>query len=505
MENNNTLWNAMQAENNITCTENGDKAYKSTLNPLLDFMFKAATMRNENEQEIKKLFTKAYNYNNVYAIRLAFYIRDIRGGQGERRVFRICMKTLAELDENTFIKIINYIPEYGRWDDLIDILYNVNNKNTNQVIINMISHQLEQDLDNYKNSKSISLLAKWLPSENASSKETILKAKKIRTALELSPKDYRKTLSTLRKYINIVESQMTSKDWNNINYNTVPSKAMMKYRNAFLKNDNDRFSQYLNDLTNLDNKDVKVNASTLYPFDIIKQFHIGYLYNEEEISEEIAKLLNAQWKALPDFFNNKFDNALVVADTSGSMEGTPLNVAIGLAIYIAERNKGIFNNKFITFSSEPELQEIIGNNIKEKAENLSNAAWQQNTNIEAVFELILNSALKANAKQNELPSLIYIISDMQFDCCNGFEDETVFEKYQREFEEAGYKLPNIVFWNVSSYGNYNVPITITNTGAIVCSGYSPSIVKYIMESDVTDTMQLIENIVRSDRYACILA
>ena len=504
MNKENTLWNAMQAENNVTCTENGDKAYKSTLNPLLDFMFKAATMRDSNEAEIKNLFIKAYNYNNVYAIRLAFYVRDIRGGQGERRVFRICMNTLSEIDPITFNKVMSFIPEYGRWDDLIDIMHNIENKECQQTIVDLIASQFNEDLDNFNAGKTISLLAKWLPSENASSAETIIKAKRLRKTLDLSSKEYRKILSLLRNHINIVERQMTSKTWNEINYNNVPSKAMMKYRQAFMRNDKERYSDYLNKLAEPEKNNVKINAATLYPFDIISKLNISS-WKKPHLSKEECKLFDAQWKALPDFFEGKFDNALVVADTSGSMTGTPLNVAIGLAMYLAERNKGIFNNKFITFSRAPELQEIIGTDIANKAFNLSKAAWDGNTDIEAVFELILNSALKANASQNELPSMIYIISDMQFDCCNSFEDETVFEKYQREFNEAGYQLPKVVFWNVSDYGNNNVPITVTNTGAIVCSGYSPSVVKYIMESDATNTMQLIENIVRSERYACILA
>ena len=192
----------------------------------------------------------------------------------------------------------------------------------------------------------------------------------------LTPKEYRKTLSTLRAYLKVIEVNMSAKEWNQINYNQVPSKAMMKYRKAFNRNDAERYQSYLNELTNPENTTVKVNASTLYPFDIVKNAGGGFGYHQ--VSNEEIKLLDAQWKALPDYFNGKFDNALVVADTSGSMEGDPINVAIGLALYLAERNKGMFNNKFITFSSRPELQEIVGQHIVEKIRNLSKANWEMN-------------------------------------------------------------------------------------------------------------------------------
>ena len=503
--NENVLWDSMKEETNITTTENGDKAYKSTLNPLIDFMFKAATLRESEESEISKLFISAYNENKVYATRLAFYIRDIRGGQGERRVFRICMNTLINIDPETFLKIMTFIPEYGRWDDLICLMPNIKNSVIKLKIVNFIKDQLTEDLDNFKNKKSISLLAKWMPSENASSNETISNAKYLRKELALTPREYRKTLSILRDYLNILETKMSAKEWTEINYNHVPSKAMMKYRNAFKRNDTVRFTEYINALADPTNKTVKVNASTLYPFDIIKKCESAYGYDPNELSTEDINLLDAQWKALPDYFKDKFDNALVVADTSGSMEGTPLNVAIGLAIYLAERNKGIFNNKFITFSADPELQEIVGNNIYEKTKNLSKAHWSMNTDINAVFKLIYSNAIKNRLEQKDLPSAIYIISDMQFDCCEGGEDETVFEFWQNKFANSNYKLPTVIFWNVSDYGNSNVPITVKNTGAIVCSGYSPSIVKYIMESDVTNTMLLVEQIVNGERYNAILS
>lgn len=496
----NTLWNKMTSENNVTTTENGDKAYKSALNPLLDFMFKAGTMRDTIESEIINIFSNALAENEVYAIRLAFYIRDIRGGQGERRVFRTCMNYLANTRPETFKQIISFIPEYGRWDDLIYLYNEINSSSLKKDIFNVISKQFLEDIQNCTKDKSISLLAKWMPSENASSASTKETAKIFIKNFGITPKEYRKTLSALRKKIDIVEAKMSAKSFAEINYNNVPSVAMQKYTNAFKRNDNDRFIKYIDDLAKPESA-AKVNAATLYPFDIIKKI----MYDRCCADTNDIKLFDAQWKALPDFFKGKFDNALVVADTSGSMAGDPINVCLGLAIYIAERNKGMFNNKFITFSNNPTLQNIKGANIYEKVINLSKADWDMNTNIDKVFKLIYNTAAKNQLKQEDLPSFIYIISDMQFDDCCANREMTVFEKWQNTFAKAGYKLPTICFWNVSSYGNNNMPITIDNTGAILCSGYSPSVVKYIMESDMSDTMQLIKNIVESKRYNCILA
>lgn len=504
MSNTNVLWDSMKDENNLTYTENGDKAYKTMLNPLLDFLFKSGTMREAEEIDIVKSFLLAFQENPVYATRLAFYTRDIRGGQGERRVFRTCMKALANLHTETFLQVLNFIPEYGRWDDLFEIYRDTNHNTVKSAILTFIETQLGADLKNYEEKQSISLLAKWLPSENASADDTIKMAKVIRKHMGLTPKEYRKTLSALRAYLKVIEVNMSAKEWNQINYNQVPSKAMMKYRKAFNRNDAERYQSYLNELTNPENTTVKVNASTLYPFDIVKNAGGGFGYRQ--VSNEEIKLLDAQWKALPDYFNGKFDNALVVADTSGSMEGDPINVAIGLALYLAERNKGMFNNKFITFSSRPELQEIVGQHIVEKIRNLSKADWEMNTDIDAVFNLIYKAAINNTVDATDMPSMLYIISDMQFDSCtNHGEDVTVFEKWQNIFEKAGYKLPTVVFWNVSDYGNHCVPITVKNTGAIVCSGYSPAVIKYIMESDTTDTMQLVENIVNGERYNGILA
>lgn len=486
----NTVWKTMTEIDNVTTTTNGDKAYKSTLNGLMDLMFKAGIMRNSDLRDCVNLFKNAYDENPLYAIRLLFYVRDVRGGQGCRNFFRNVMKYLASSKPEIFEKIIDYIPEYGRWDDLVD-LFEFNEEK----ILNSIKTQLKKDIENIMNNKPISLLMKWLPSENTSSKETVKLAKKIRKAMNMCSKDYRQILSKGRKYLNIVEHNVCENNFKDLDYSKVPSLAMMKYKNIFTNKDAKNFQKYVQDV--MEGKK-KINAKVLYPYDIITNY-IKERWNNND--KTVVDLLNEQWKNLPDFFNGKKDNSIVVADVSGSMTGTPMNVCISLALYIAERNKGAFHNKVITFSESPTLVELSNNftSLEDRINEMENINWGMNTDLDKVFKLLFNS-IQNGAKIEDLPSTIYIISDMQFDECITGGNESTFEKWTRKFNEIGCKLPRIIFWNVSEYNSNSVPITIKDNGTIVISGFSPSILKYVMTDTITNTIKLIEEIVFSDRY-----
>lgn len=507
----NAIWTSMKNIDNVTTTTNGDKSYKSSLNGLMDLMFKAGVMKNkyETDAEAIRLFANAFEENPIYAIRLLFYVRDIRGGQGCRNFFRQVMNFIAANLPGYFTKIVDFIPEYGRWDDMIYILNNSKvSKEIKNLVLNHIKEQFIKDLKNIKDNKSISLLMKWMPSENASSSVTIGLAKQIRNFLKIDSKTYRKALSLGRNYINIIEHNICQGPLSDVDYSKVPSKAMMKYKNIFKNKDNIRFEEYL---SKLQKGETKVNASTLYPYDIIHEMYkclstFNY-YGENNEEHKRITLLNEQWKALPNFFENKSDNSIVVADVSGSMSGTPIEVCISLALYIAERNHGVFHNKVITFSAQPELVEIPEclNTLEDRINFIQNISWGMNTNLDKVFKLLFN-AVQKTGKVEDLPSSIYIISDMQFDMA--FEhsgDETVFEKWQRKFAEIGVELPKVIFWNVSEFECNTCPITINNSGAVCISGFSPSIIKYIMGSDLNNTLALIETIVLSPRYNKILS
>ena len=291
------------------------------------------------------------------------------------------------------------------------------------------------------NDKPVSLLAKWLPSVNASNKQTIINGKKIAKSLDMSEKEYRQTLSKLRKYINIVETNLSKKEYDNIIYSEVPSKAMNNYRNAFSRNDGERFAEFMNKVST---GEEKINASTLYPYDIVEK----YLYGDNKANE----VLEEQWKALPNYVEGE-NNFLVMADVSGSMYGRPLATSVGLAMYFAERNKGAFANTFMTFSEKPELVTIKGKNLFEKLNYVQNARWDMNTNLEAAFNLVLKTAVKYKTKKEDMPTSIVVITDMEIDECSN-PDWLFYDQMKKKFEENGYEIPNIVFWNVNARNNF---------------------------------------------------
>ena len=345
--------NSLKYENNITTTENGALTYKSTFNGCLDFFALAGSMRNRSEIDIIQLFMSAYVEDKLTALKLLFYMRDIRNGQGERRLFRTIIKDLATFDSSTVLTNLENIAEFGRWDDLLCLMETP----CELFMLDYIKKQFEKDL----NSETPSLLGKWLPSENASSKETKKIATKIRKYLELSAKEYRKSLSALRRKINIVETLIVQRRYDEIEYDKLPSKAGLKYRQAFLSNDYERYSSFMSK----DNKEVtKVNAKTLYPYEIVNKVYESY-WTRNEITKETKTLMDAMWKSLPDYINGSDLNGIAVVDTSGSMEGLPMEVAISLGIYLGERNVGPYKDHFITFSHKPKLQEIIGSDIYE--------------------------------------------------------------------------------------------------------------------------------------------
>ncbi len=489
------FWKMLESANNITRTENGDLALKSSMSGLVDLMYYGGNGRSKETtvNEIENVVKAALCENVVAAIRLIFYNRDIRGGQGARRFFRIAFNFIARNDTKLAKEILGYIPEYGRWDDMFDIFkynaeQNSNVYNVQGYIIDLIKEQLLEDAKNLNENKSISLLSKWLPSENASSKDTKNIAYHIISRLHMTPRNYRKMLSKFRNYLKIVEHNIVNKTYSEINYEFVPSKALMKYRSAIVRNDGERYQKYLQATIN---GKAKINASTLYPFDIIKNY-----YNKFD------QTLEVQWKALPDFLNGRKDNSIVIADVSGSMSGDPINACIGLAIYIAQHNKGEFYNKFITFSANPTLQNIKGDNLYENIQNLSCAQWDMNTDLNKVFELIYNTMVSNNLTKDEMPSMLYIVSDMQFDvCCDGV---STYDFWRNKFNEYGVKLPTVVFWNVSNNIN-TVPVEFHESGTILVSGYSPAICKFIMEcNENTTPLDLVLKIVNSDRYNSIL-
>ena len=484
----------LKQESNKTFTENGAVTYSSTLSDCLDLFATVGALRRESEEEIVSRFMRAYTENKDVAMKLLFFARDIRGGLGERRVFRTILRWLSCNEKESLRKNLHYIAEYGRFDDLMILFGTPLEKD----MLEYIKTQLYKDIEGMENGGDVSLLAKWLPSVNASNCETKRLAKKVARFLELDDATYRKLLVRLRAHVRIIENNLRERDYT-FDYEKQPSKAMFKYRNAFIRNDGERYNEFLNKASS---GEVKLNTNVLTPYEIITPFF------KRNVSDEERNSINATWNALEDFTND--ENALAVIDGSGSMYGgadpIPATVALSLGIYFAERNKGAFKNHFITFSENPQLVEIKGDDILDKVRYCHDYDEVANTNIQKVFELILNAAKKNHVPQEELPKRLYIISDMEFDYCADDANLTNFEYAKKLFEDAGYKLPEVVFWNVSSR-NRQQPVTKNEQGVLLVSGCTPRLFSMMADGSLSDRApyEFMMEVLMSERYEKIAA
>lgn len=484
---------------NIGESANGAKMLKSTFSGLLDMSYKVAQYRKATEDEIIRDFKAAVEEDFSLALRFAFYLRDIRGGLGERRAFRVILKWLGDNYPFLATEYVRWCAEYGRWDDAFVLLDTV----CGNEVITIIVQQLSWDIAASKLEKSVSLLGKWLPSENASSKQTKALARKIRLACGLTPRNYRRTLSYLRRYLDIVERKASAGQWSEIDYASVPSQANLRYSNSFLKHDEERRKEYLNALQN---GETKINAGTLAPYQIVESYFTDSYWRDTVKPLDLT--LEELWKALPNEEINDF--ILVVADGSSSMTSgnpRPLDVANSLAIYCAERAKGPFKDTYITFSENPQLVKLPKSSLKAKLEKALRHNEVANTDIYEVFHLILKTALKNRLTQAELPKSILIISDMQFDCqtTSGVpsDDETLFDTIKEEFLTNGYEMPKLIFWNVSNASyEASVPLKENKNGLILMSGFSPSLFRMAQSGEIDPLKALLE-VLNSERYSKI--
>lgn len=484
------MLNLLKTESNVTYTENGALTNRSSQSYCLDLFFTAGAMRNSCKEDIENAVIKAYCEDPEKTMKIIFFARDARGGLGERRFFRIAMDALAKAAPDAVKRNIPLIAEYGRYDDLCMLV----NTPLADEAVQEISRILSADLEAMADRKNVTLLAKWLPSVNASSRQTVENGRKLCKKLGMNEKDYRRTLASLRSYIDIIENRLRESDYT-FDYSKQPSKAMFKYRKAFIRNDGSRYNAFINRVIS---GEAKLNASVLYPYEIVRKAYSCTDQNER-------KVLDASWRSLDSHGDTEENSrAIAVIDGSGSMTcGTsirPLDVALSLGIYFAEHNKGAFSNHFITFSEHPQLVEIHGSDIVEKVNFCSRFNEVANTDLEAVFELILKTAVKNKVPQTEMPSRLYIISDMEFDyCIEGGNSLTLFEAMKKKYARFGYVLPDIIFWNVNSR-QQNVPVRFSDTGAALVSGASPSIFDMVRSGEITPEI-IMNSIIYSQRYA----
>lgn len=504
-----------KVQNNVSVTENGMQGYKTTFHPLLDMNFKISSYRHLKDEDIcndiDKIVTEAEDAQ--YLLKFLFMVRDVREGQGERRLFRVALKHLVNnvsFDNKKEIisdLIKNQIATYGRYDDLFIFV----GTEYQELLIETIKNQLRDDFKNMQANKSISLLAKWMPSENTSSKETKALATLIRKSLGADSKSYRKTLSALRAYLKVTETYTSANEWDKIDYNQVPSKANLKYKDAFLKHDEERRRDYLAALrvgVDKDGNAVKINSSVNYPHEIVSKYATRSMWSRAV--KDYDETLEQLWKNLKQ--KEGLNDTIVVRDGSGSMtcrigdgSTTALHVSTALALYCAERLNGTFKDKFITFSRKANLIDLSDySSLQSKLIRSYQESDCSITNIESVFNLILNTAVEGGISPEDMPKQILIISDMEFDTAYNFgfnADTNVFKNASAKYAQHGYKLPKLVFWNVNSRTN-TIPIKQNENGVILVSGFSVNTLNMVLNGE-TDPFKSLVKELEVERYSAI--
>lgn len=489
-------------------TENGAVGYSTTYDALVDFNFRIPSYRT-NKDALKNDFEKVLTEKDPYALKYLFYLRDCRNGLGERDAFRRCLISALrniKLDPMVLEHVIFMIPAYGRFDDLLCLF----GTEFEKIALRIISEQMTLDMQNMEKKEPVSLLAKWLPSDNASSKQSRYYAHKIASYMHIDTRTYRRHVVALRKYLDVTEVKTCANKWGDIDYNKVSSQANIRYREAFMKHDGERRRAYKDALANGDPA-VKIHSATNFPHDIVHQ----YTKNRSLTHKIYDEIIEQLWKNLPDMPG--LNNTLVIRDGSGSMGTvisedsgvTAMDVADALTIYCADRCSDIYCNNFITFSARPKYVSLVEKkSLLEKLVYIrKNFTDCSNTNLEATFDLILQAAISANLSQEKLPEQILIISDMEFDCATeqwaaGYHrvaDKALMETIVAKFEAAGYKMPKLVFWNVNSRTN-TIPMMKNDAGVILVSGFSVNIINQVL-SGKTSPRDAILCALDSENYA----
>ena len=513
----NKFMNGLTNGANYTLTENGAITHVSTRSDLLDMFAMGAAMRTRSDEDVILMFRKAFAENPTYALKCLFYIRDVRGGQGERRFFRVCMRDLATQNTEAAMRNLRHVPEFGRWDDL----YVFVGTPLEAAALNFMKEQLALDIQ----CKTPSLLAKWLKSENTSSADSRRLANITRQAMGMNHKQYRKTLSMLRGRINVLERLMSENRWDEIEFDKIPSKAGMIYKNAFARHDLERakseknvqtYEQFAKDTTK------KVNAKTLYPYECVAEAakimgSCDWWSSRRNVplTDTNRLMTNKYWDNLADYFNGASLNALAVVDTSSSMSGIPIQVATSLGMYCAEKAGGPFAGHYVSFSRNPRLVRVEGVDFCDKVDRIIRTDLCENTDIEKTFDMLLNTAISNHCTQDDLPQNLIIISDMEFDAARGgsyqydwttgrrvyqnMNTETLMEGIARKWANAGYRMPHLIFWNVNARQN-NIPM-IGNGPISYVSGFSPSIFQTIMTGKTGYDLMMEK--LNDERYAVI--
>ena len=472
---------------NFTKTENGATALNTTGSKLLDLFGTLGALRGADDLRVERLFADAYAEDALFATKIAFYARDVREGLGERKTFRTIIRYLAQYHKEALIPNLDLIGVYGRYDDL----YSLIGTPVEAEMWAAMKRQFEEDLTNLHAGKAISLLAKWIKTADASSEKTrklgVLTAEK----LGYSVYNFKRIVRAMRKKIGVIEALMSAGKWDEIEYSEVPSRAMLIYRNAFKRHDGTRYASFIDRAVN---GETKINATTLYPYDLIEKV-VNWGWAGLTIHE--SKEVEAQWRQLPDYVTPG-TNALVMADTSGSMYGRPIASAVGLAVYFAERNRGAYHNMWMSFSSNPAIQILKGETLAQKIKSMDMRAWQSNTDLARAFEKVLDIAVSNHVAQDEMPKSIIVISDMEIDAC-GNRDWTFYDNMYDKFARAGYQIPNVIFWNVDSRNDV-FHADAKRKGVQLYSGQSTTVFKQMLSCVGMTPVEAMQSVINSERY-----
>ena len=495
----NEFLNALKNDTNYGYTENGGIKHNSTMSKVLDMFAMGGSMRKRSEDDILHMFKCAYGEDPTLALRCLFYLRDVRGGQGERRFFRTVLKWMGNHMINECEHIIPMIAEYGRWDDLFELF----GTSCEGAMMGYIAWAITSNKDH--------LLYKWMPSINASSNNTKERGRRFANEFGMSEREYRKLLTEGRKACNLVESLMSQNHWDQIAFDKLPSRAGLLSKNAFMRREEtkERYAAFMS------NKETKVNASVLNPVEIAHQIYNHRGWNEPSATERQA--WQKYWDNLKDYYGGREEPGIAIVDVSGSMYGQPLEAAVSMGAYIAERGKGPFRNHFITFTDYPELVEFTGRDVYDKFQRAKNAEWGGSTNIEAVFDMLLNTALQHRTAAEDMPKTLYIFSDMEFNGCitsgrpsrdrwsavglrllNRNQIDTVIEVQAKKWRQYGYEIPRVIFWNLDARHD-NIPAL--GDGFSYVSGFNMNMVECILSGK--DGIDLMLEKLNSERYSNI--
>lgn len=482
-------------ESTVKSTENGAKAFSTTNSKLLNLFATVGALRTRTETNIENLFLEAFAEDKLLATKLSFYARNVRGGLGERLTSRVIWHKLAIEHPEIMRKNICNIPKFGRFDDLYCLI----GTEVEEEMWDFVSWQLDSDKKRMSENKPISLLAKWLKSVNTSSSASRILGRKTAKALNLTEQQYRKMLTSMRKYLNVVENQMSQNEWDKINFAAVPAYAMKNYRKAFWKHAPEAFSKFM---TKVEKGEETIKASTLYPYDLVQNYSNSYYWLNSGVNPD--PVIEAQWKALPNYVEGEND-VLVMADVSGSMDGRPMDTSVGLAIYFAERNKGYFKDLYMTFTDKPNLIILNPNNtLARKVSDIMRRDVGYSTNLEKAFLKVLEVAVNNKLSNEEMPKALVVISDMEIDKYMRSSNASYWgfiNEMESKFTNAGYELPKIILWNVEA--RQDTFLIANHPKVNFVSGQSASTFKTVLDTIELNAYDAMLKTLNNPMYDCV--